>query len=359
MSEKLIAEGRVKYLQILDEKGNCDEALRPPLTPEEMRRFYQMMVQIRVFDEVAFSLQREGRALTYAPLLGQEAVQIGTALALNPEDWVVGTYRDNGVYIARGLPMEMAYLYWSGDERGGRMPDGLNIVPYAIPVGTQAPHAVGLAWGFKLRGEPRVVACYFGDGATSTGDVHEGLTFAGVLKAPTVFICSNNQYAISVPRREQCAAETLAQKAWGYGFEGIQIDGNDIFAVYRATREAAAKARGGGGPTFIECVTYRRWSHTTADDPTRYRSAEEVSSWEQRDPVDRLQKYLHRRGLWNEAWEKEVWAAARDAVSKAVAQSQAHPAPAPEDMFDHLYAELPPILQLQKEEMLQAPVKGD
>jgi len=245
MVEKIVEKFDVKYLQILDENGNVDESLLPKISVEQIKKMYEFMVLIRTFDETALSLQREGRILTYAPLKGQEAVQVGSAFAMEREDWVFPTYRDNGVYIVRGFPMKMLYQYWAGDERGMAIPEGINIFTVCIPVATQVSHAVGFAWAEKMKKGKSVVFVYFGDGATSKGDFYESLNFAGVFKVPLVGICQNNQWAISVPRSRQSAAKTLAQKAIAFGFNGIQVDGNDIFAVYKAVREAREKALSG------------------------------------------------------------------------------------------------------------------
>jgi len=226
---------------------------------------------------------------TYAPLWGQEACQIAVA-ALGPEDWLVPAYRELGAMWLRGVPLPTIYRYWIGDERGSVWDEELRVLPVAIPVGSQALHAVGLAWAMKLRWEPAVVLVYFGDGATSEGEVLEAFNFAGVFQTPTVFFCSNNQFAISVPRKGQTAARTIAQKAVGFGFPGIQIYGNDLLAVYGAVREAAERARAGQGPTLIEALTYRLGPHTTADDPTRYRDDAEVQQMKPFDPLLRVRK---------------------------------------------------------------------
>src|SRR5204863_369792 len=283
MPKKTVQSFSVEWLQILDENGNCDEALRPSLSNDEIKKLYEWMLLARIFDEKAFKLQREGRLGTYASILGQEAAQVGSALALRPDDWMFPAFREPGASIVRGLPMRMVLQYWAGDERGSLIPEELNDFPITIPVGTQIPIAVGAAWAAKLKGDKIAVMAYMGDGATSKGDFHEGLNFAGVFAVPVVFVCQNNQWAISVPLKRQTAAKTLAQKAIAYGFSGIQVDGNDPFAVYKATHEALDQARDGQGPTLIECVTYRLGDHTTADDASRYRSRDEVEQWRKKD----------------------------------------------------------------------------
>lgn len=303
MPKKTIEKFKIEWLQILDEHGNCDEELRPSLRDAEIKKLYQWMVLARTLDEKAVKLQREGRLGTYASILGQEASQIGSAYALEPSDWMFPSFREPGVSIVRGLPLRMIFQYWSGDERGSHIPPGQNDFPITIPVATHIPIAAGTAWAAKFDGQRIAIAVYLGDGATSKGDFHEGLNFAGVFSLPMVFLCQNNHWAISVPLRKQTLAKTLAQKAIAYGFEGIQVDGNDIFAVYLATKEALERARAGNGPTLIECVTYRIGDHTTADDASRYRSQDEVEQWRKKDPIDRLRNYMTQaravgRALW-------------------------------------------------------------
>jgi len=344
---------QVHWLQILDEEGNCDETLLPPLTDDEVRKFYEWMVLIRVFDQKALILQREGRLGTYAPVWGQEAAQVGSASALKPSDWMFPAFREAGAYLVRGLPMTMVFQYWTGDERGGQIPMDQHNFTVGIPVGTQIPHAVGAAWAAKLKKDPAVVLVYFGDGATSKGDFHEGLNIAGVFKVPVVFICQNNQWAISVPLKQQTAAETLAQKAIAYGFEGIQVDGNDVFSVYKATREALDHARSGGGPTLIECLTYRMGDHTTADDAARYRNPEEVAEWKKKDPIERLKKYMAKTNLWDESYSQQILSRAQEQVEAAVKEMEAMAPPDPRDMFRYTYSELTPDLKEQMEKFLE------
>ena len=248
MPTTVIETFSVTRLDILDTEGNADESLLPTLSREDTLRLYELMVLSRAFDGRALSLQREGRIGTYPSILGQEAAQVGSAFALEKGDWVFPSFRETGMHISRGYPLDLLFRYWAGDERGLVSPAGLNILPVCVSVGTHIPHAVGAAMAARYRKDPVAVVAYFGDGATSKGDFHEGFNMAGVFRLPVVFICQNNQWAISVPRDRQTAAATLAQKAIGYGFEGIQVDGNDVFAVYAATRQAlerraAAKAR--------------------------------------------------------------------------------------------------------------------
>jgi pyruvate dehydrogenase E1 component alpha subunit len=354
MPKQLVETFSVERLQILDEGGNCDEELLPSLDDTKIKKLFEWMVLARTFDEKAFKLQREGRLGTYASILGQEAAQVGSAFALHPSDWMFPAFREPGASFVRGLPIRMILQYWGGDERGSQIPENLNDFPITIPVATQIPIAVGAALAAKVKGDPIAVMAYMGDGATSKGDFHEGLNFAGVFSAPVVFVCQNNQWAISVPLKRQTAAKTLAQKAFAYGFPGVQVDGNDVFAVYRAASEALARARGGSGPTLIECVTYRMGDHTTADDASRYRSAEEVEHWRQKDPIERLRNYMERKGLWTKASDEAVRAEAKEKVEQAVREEESFAAPDPRDMFRFTFQELTSELREQMDAFVKA-----
>src|SRR5512136_2694112 len=288
-----------KMFQILKPDGTLQPNLTPPVSDQETFNLYQKMLFIRLADQRALMLQRQGRMGTYAPIWGQEACQVGSASVLQKGDWVFPAFRELGAALMMGIPLKTVFLYWMGNEEGSRAPEGINVLPVSIPVGTHLPHAVGAAWAAKLKGEKMVALVYFGDGATSKGDFHEAMNFAGVFKVPVVFFCQNNQYAISVPRSMQTASKTLAQKAIAYGFDGIQVDGNDLFGVMRVTKEAAEKARSGGGPTFIEGVTFRFGPHTTADDPTKYRKEKEIDPWKPLDPMVRLRLFLKGKSLWS------------------------------------------------------------
>ncbi|MGB9715703.1 MAG: pyruvate dehydrogenase (acetyl-transferring) E1 component subunit alpha [Thermodesulfovibrionales bacterium] len=342
MPEKIIESFQVKRLEILDEKGNVDESLMPSISDQDMLKMYELMILARTFDQYALKLQREGRLGTYAPFIGQEASQIGSAFVLNKSDWVFPSYRESGVYIAMGYPIHMLFQYWAGDERGLKSPENLNIFPISIPVGTQILHAVGVAMAARYRGKNIAAIVYFGDGGTSKGDFHEGLNMAGVFKVPAVFICQNNQWAISLPREKQTAAKTLAQKAYAYGIEGIQVDGNDVFAVYKATDYALNKAKTGSGPTLIECVTYRIFDHTTADDASRYRSKEEVEMWKAKDPILRLRLFLEKKGLWSAEYQKNIEEKSKSTIDEAVKIAESIENPHPEEMFSYIYEKITP-----------------
>ncbi len=353
MPSKIIAKFEIPYWQVLDEKGKYDSKFAPKVSNELLQKMYELMVVSRVFDEKCYSLQRQGKIGTFAPLKGQEATQIGSALALGKGDWVFPSYRENGVHIALGYPMWQLLQFWGGDEAGMKVPENVNSLPVSIPVGSQPLHAVGFSYAFKLRKEKKVAVTYFGDGGTSEGDLNEALNFAGVWNTPTVFLCSNNQYAISVSRKKQSAAQTLAQKAIAGGVEGLQVDGNDILAVYKAVQYALEKARSGKGPTFLECYTYRMSDHTTADDASRYRSQKELKEWEKKDPLSRFKTFLLKKKLWSDAKEKALWEKAHAQVDKDAERYAALPVPNPEDEFDFLYSKIPKELEKQKKEMLE------
>src|SRR5947209_11430063 len=338
---------QVEYLSILDSEGNLDAALDPKLPPGDLKALHRAMVLGRRLDERMVRLQRQGRIGTFAPIKGQEASQMGSAFTLRRVDWMVPSFRETAAMIWRGWPIEKLLLFFAGHLEGGQPALDQHDLPITTPVATQLPHAVGLAYAAQYRGDDAVVMAYFGDGATSEGDFHEALNFAGVWHVPVVFVCQNNQWAISVPLKKQTHSRTIAQKALAYGLPGIQVDGNDVFAVYAAAREAVERARAGDGPTLIECVTYRLGVHTTADDPTKYRSEAEVEMWEQKDPLTRFRAYLEKRNLLEEGLEQRV----DDEIAEAIRRFEATAPANPLTMFDHVYAELPPDLRAQRDEM--------
>jgi len=344
----------VKTFQVMDENGSCKEDDMPRLSAEEIRKIYEQLVYARALDDRILKLQREGRCGTYAPSLGEEATQVGSALALGKDDWMFPYFREIGAHIVRGLPMHLYLLYWMGDERGSKIPDEINNFTVAVPVSTQIPHAVGAAMAMKLRGDKNVALVFMGDGATSKGDFHEAMNFAGVFKSPVVFVCQNNQWAISVPVSRQTASETIAQKAIAYGFDGVRVDGNDVFAVLKVVKDAVEKARNGGGPTLVECVTYRMSDHTTADDANRYRPAKDIETWKAKDPIERLRKYMKLKGILDDGYEKIVTDRVGRQVDGDVRNAEAVPAPGPSDIFDFMYEEMPRSLAEQKNAMLAA-----
>jgi pyruvate dehydrogenase E1 component alpha subunit len=342
---------KIEYLSILNEKGELDASLEPDIPEELLLKLYRKILLGRKFDERLLNLQRQGRIGTFAPLSGQEAAQLGAVALLRPSDWMVPAFRETAAEIWRGRSLESVIIYNNGYNEGAEIPQDLNNLPISVPVGSQILHAVGLGWAAKYRQTDDVAMTFFGDGATSEGDFHEGLNFAGVFQAPVIFVCQNNHWAISIPVAKQTRSKTLAQKAIAYGIPGIQVDGNDILAVYAAAQEAVDRARAGQGPTLIECVTYRMTMHTTADDPKRYRTEEEVEKWRERDPIVRYQKYLADKGLLSEdkiaAIESEVLEEIQAAVDGAEEQMLALGDPM--DMFEHAYARMPAYLREQKE----------
>jgi len=343
-----------RRLQVLDPDGQADEKLLPDLDDATLKLIFRRMLETRLLDAACRTLQREGRLGTYPPVEGQEACQVGAALALAQTDWIVPSFRELGLSLVRGVPIKTILLYWMGNEEGSALPKKLRHLPVAIPVGSHCLHAAGMAMAIRYRKESDAVLCVFGDGATSEGDFHEALTFAGVQKAPVIFLCQNNAWAISVPLKAQCAAKTLADKAVGYGMPGIRIDGNDPFAAYLATKAALERAKSGGGPSFIEAITYRLGPHTTSDDPGRYRSAEEVERMRAFEPLIRYRRFLKDRKLWSQDREDELSAEIGTWIDEGVKSAESHPAPKPEDMFDYLFAEIPPFLARQKAALLAA-----
>ncbi|HSU67746.1 MAG TPA: pyruvate dehydrogenase (acetyl-transferring) E1 component subunit alpha [Tepidisphaeraceae bacterium] len=353
MPLKTVYRGEVDFLQILYENGHLDTELAAgTLNDVDVQLLYQQMIVCREFDDTAFKLQRSGRMGTFPQNKGQEATSLGAAQALKKGvDYIVPYYRENPALFHHGLPMHYVLLHWMGDERGNAIPKSLTMNPICVAIGAQTLHAVGIAWAFKLRKEPRAVLCFFGDGATSTGDFHEAMNFASVQKAPVVFCCINNQWAISVPCCKQSASQTFAQKALAYGMPTIQVDGNDLFAVYKAHRDALERARNGGGPSFIEAVTYRLGDHTTADDARRYRPADQLELALVGDPIVRTRKYLQSKGLWDETQQAKAEERAKSIVHDVVQVALNIEKPKTADMFDYTFEQLPEELEKQKQTM--------
>jgi pyruvate dehydrogenase E1 component alpha subunit len=344
---------RVHYLSILDADGNLDKDLEPQISEELLIRLHRTMLLSRRFDERLLTLQRQGKIGTFGPIKGQEASQLGAVAVLEDKDWFVPSFREMGAEIWRGRKLEEVLLAYGGFNEGGAMAEDASNLPVSIPVATQIPLAAGIGYGIKYRRQNQVVMVFFGDGATSEGDFHEAMNFAAVFQTPAVFVCQNNQWAISLPRSKQTRSKTLAQKALAYGMAGLQVDGNDVLAVYAAAREAVDRARSGDGPTMIECITYRMSVHTTADDPKRYRKEQEVRQWEKRDPITRFQKYLKNKNVLSQekidALEEEI----KEEIKKAVKnyEQQANELGNPLDMFNHILEELPAYTREQKEEL--------
>jgi len=345
----VVAKFEIHFTQFLDPHGKAVAPL-PAFArdPHSVVGLYRWMVLMRTYDAKAIALQRTGQIGTFSSLLGKEAVDAGIGSAMAQDDVLLMTYRENGVQLMRGVSMRELFLYWGGDERGNDFAGARGDFPVCITIAAHATHAVGVAYAMKLRREQRVAVCALGDGATSKGDFYEGINAAGVWKLPLVFVVTNNRWAISVPREKQSAAQTLAQKAIAAGVEGVQVDGNDVIAVRHSMEQALAKARSGGGPTLIEALTYRLADHTTADDATRYRSPDDVAEAWKQEPILRLRAYLMASGNWDKAREDTLLKECNEQV-QAAAQAYLDTAhPGAEQMFDHLYAQLPAALARQR-----------
>ncbi len=308
-----------------------------PLTTDELVAGYMAMARARRFDERAVVLQRQGRLGVYAPYKGQEAAQVGTAMALAEGDWLVPSYRETAAAMVHGLPMRQAILYWRAHAEGWRYPEGVRVLPFYVPIATQLPHAVGLAVAGRHQAEPWTVMAYVGDGGTSEGDFHEALNFAAVYRAPVVFVVQNNGWAISVPTERQMGNQRVADRAVGYGMPGARVDGNDYVACLATAREAVARARAGEGPTLIEAVTYRLSPHTTSDDPHRYRDEDETSRRAAEEPLARLRTLLVARGAWDEGREAALMAELERELQEALAEADAAPEPAAASVVEHVF----------------------
>jgi pyruvate dehydrogenase E1 component alpha subunit len=354
MPTKVIEEFSVSYMQILDEDGNVDEKLEPAIEPEKLLKMYKTMVLAREADQRKLKLQRQGRIGTFGPSTGQEATAVGASAALNDDDWFVGAFREYGGRLWRGEPLTNQLYYYNGYEEGNVQPEGgsMKTLPNAVIVGSQTLHAVGIGYALKYKKEKAASLVFMGDGATSEGDFHEALNFAGVWKAPTVFFCQNNQWAISVPRSKQTAATTLAQKAIAHGFNGIQVDGNDVLAVYKATSEALEMARNGEGPTLIEGITFRLMMHTTADDPKKYRTEEVEEKWWKVEPLIRFRKYLENKGLWDDAKQEALMEEVKQKIDDAVKEFEARDDFKPDEPFDHVFGTKHPDIEEQRQKFL-------
>lgn len=338
---------------LLHPDGTLDPAGKGLLSTEQLLEALRLMLLSRANDELAVSLQRQGRVNIHAPTAGQEASVVGSALALDPsKDWVAPQYREFPAYVRQGLPLVTVWLARLGLGPMGTIPPGVRMLPVQIAIAAQIPQGVGLAWGLRLMGTDAVTLTYFGDGAASEGDFHEGANLAGVVAAPVVLFCQNNGWAITTPRSRQTAAPTIASRSIGYGMPGVVVDGNDLFAVYRATSEAVARGRRGDGPTLIESITYRMGMHNTSDDPTRYMSQTELESWAERDPVVRLQRHLEQEGIIDEPaiaeLKLELRAELEDALREAeVIAAAVDPVAV---MFDHIFEDPPARQQTQRAE---------
>jgi pyruvate dehydrogenase E1 component alpha subunit len=315
------------------------------LDESDLRELFRQLVLLRTYDERSVVYHRQGRIGTYAIFWNHEAMQVGSHYALGREDWLFPSYRESAIGLLRAMPPATVLSWWRGHPSGWWNPSEYNLASICVPIATHVPHAAGLAWGKKLRGEQAVAIVYFGDGATSEGAFHEGANFAAVMSAPLVLFCNNNQWAISTPLSAQTAAATLADKAIGYGMPGVRVDGADVLAVYETTREAVARARAGDGPTFVEAVTYRVAPHATADDPSVYIDPERVEEEKRRECVGRFEGYLRRLGVLDDATVERVKAEAADAMRAGIEAAEAEPPADPELIFEYAYVEPPPGLR--------------
>jgi pyruvate dehydrogenase E1 component alpha subunit len=331
-----VAPGEPELRRVIDEERGVEG-----LGEQELLDLYRALVLLRTYDERSLVYHRQGRIGTYAMFWGHEAMQAGSAHALRDEDWIFPSYRESAIGLLRGIPASTILNWWRGHPAGWWSPSEHNVASICVPVGTHVPHAAGLAWGKRLKGEASVAIVYFGDGATSEGSFHEGANFAAVMAAPLVLFCNNNQWAISTPVTAQTRAETLADKAAGYGMPAIRVDGGDVLAVYEATREAAERARAGGGPTFVEAVTYRAAPHGTADDPRAYVDLERVEEERRHECIGRYERHLRRLGLLGDELEAAVKAEALEVMRQGIADAEAEPEPDLSLLFDHAYANPP------------------
>lgn len=351
MTKVAIASFDIEFFQYLDPGGKVlGELPHFAKRPDDLIPLYRDMLVTRIFDNKAVTLQRTGQMGTYASSVGQEAAVIGLGRAMHREDILLPTYREHGAYLARGVTMTELFVYWGGNENGMNFANASDF-PVCIPIATQVPHAVGAAYAFKLRSQQRVAVSVCGDGATSKGDFYEGINAAGVWNLPCVFAVINNQWAISQPRSKQSACETMAQKAIAAGIPGEQVDGNDVIAVYDRFTEALGRARSGGGPTLIECITYRMADHTTADDASRYRSEQELEQNRVLDPIDRLKQYLVEQGTWSEQQDRQLIAEITAEVESATNEYLNTPPRPPHTIFDCLYETLPKAYQSQADRL--------
>jgi pyruvate dehydrogenase E1 component alpha subunit len=354
MPIKEIGPFSVSYLQVLDEQGKIDKELEPRLGDEDLVRLYRAMLLAREVDERMLKLQRQGRIGTFGPSAGQEAAHCAPVFAMTEKDWLVGAFREAGARLMKGESISQALLLYNGYEEGNRRPPQARLLPISIIVASQMLHAVGIGYAIEYRGETdSAVVTFFGDGATSEGDFHEALNFAAVWKVPVVFICQNNQWAISMPRSKQTNSKTLAQKAIAYDIPGVQVDGNDALAMYKATKEALERAHAGEGPTLIEAVTYRLMMHTTADDPTKYRNEEEVQQWKNRDPIPRFRTYLETKGLWNAERQTALETEIKMEIDTAIKEFESVTDLKPDAPFDYVFGTRHDSIEEQRRAFLE------
>jgi pyruvate dehydrogenase E1 component alpha subunit len=338
-----------QMFQVMDNSGKIINAKwKPKMADQVVLDAYKHMHFARMADLMAVSYQRQGRMFTYPPNLGQEAIATAAGFVMEADDWLVPAFREMAAYLLKGATLKDLFLYWGGYEEGSKYSGAKHFLPSSVPIASQLPHAVGIGYAIKYKKEKSVVFAFVGDGGTSEGDFHEAMNFAGVWQVPVVVIIQNNQYAISVPVRKQTAAKSLAVKSLAYGVRGIQVDGNDFFALHASIAEAADRARSGGGPALIEAFTFRRGAHTTSDDPSLYRTEEEEKSWEERDPIKRLGQYLIGKKLWKETDDEPLLEKYKQEVEAQFKQYETFPPYPLEDVFQYMFKEIPPDLKQQQ-----------
>ena len=338
-----------KLFQVMDSQGNIiAPKWMPELSDEFVLECFKFMHFARTTDLMSVSYQRQGRMYTYPPNLGQEAIATGVGKQMRKQDWLVPAFRELGTYLLKGGKLSDLFLYWGGFEEGSLFSGAPNFLPLSVPIASQLLHAVGIGYAIKYRKEDGVVFAFVGDGGTSQGDFHEALNFGAVWKVPVIFIIQNNQYAISVPVKKQTVSTNLAVKAVAYGIPGIKVDGNDFFAMYKATEEAIQHAKAGNGPVLIEALTYRRGAHTTSDDPTLYRTEQEEKVWGEKDPIKRLSLYLVSKGVWKAEDEESLLDSYKKEVDKEFAVYESHPPYPVADVFQYQFKDMPDDLKQQQ-----------
>ncbi|RLD45758.1 MAG: pyruvate dehydrogenase (acetyl-transferring) E1 component subunit alpha [Bacteroidetes bacterium] len=340
-----------KIFRVIDNNGKVVNAKWfPDLPDEQVVTAYKDMLFARTADLQTVSYQRQGRIYTYPPNYGQEAISIAAGQLMRDEDWMVPAFREMGAMLAKGVTLKEMFLYYMGYEDGSAFKEAKNMIPTSVPIASQLLHAVGIGYEIKYRKKDQVVFTFVGDGGTSEGDFHEALNFAGVWRVPVLFIVQNNQYGISTPFRMQTASDSIAVKSVAYGIKGIQVDGNDYFAMYRAIEESVSYMKEGNGPVLIEAVTYRKGAHTTSDDPTKYRTKEEEMEWDKKDPLKRLKAYLKRKKLITEKMEEKLIADYKKETDRQFTEAENYGPYPVEDVFRYHYEDMPDDLLAQKNE---------
>jgi len=340
-----------QILRVIDNSGNViNKKYKPDLSTDEIINAYKHMLFVRTADFMAVSYQRQGRMFTYPPNYGQEAIAEAMSLVWEENDWLVPAFRELGAWLAKGATMKDVFMYFMGHEEGTVFRNAKNLLPISVPIGSQLLHAAGIGYSINYKQTGQVVYAIIGDGGTSTGDFHEALNFAAVWNAPVVFIIQNNQFAISVPLKNQTKSVNLAVKSYAYGIPGVKVDGNDLFAMTKAVKEASAHARSGKGPVLIEALTYRKGAHTTSDDPTKYRTKEEEEEWDQTDPLKRLKLYIENNKIWDTSEEEKLIAEFKKEIDRQFTEAENFPATSLEDVFKYMYVDMPDDLKQQMTE---------